>query len=162
MLKKIAVLAFAAAAILPAAPAGAWDQICMKLPLWKAWVSGNFHVVYSFPTSSGKVPSSYYTNNTAALLPKSLQGSDRVHARGHVGSSSIHVNQTRCVNISKIPHGDAFILYFEPHLGTAALCETHHSNPNKWYNQTNRPYRTLNYETTGAAGAPKCRYTHES
>ena len=166
MLKKIAVLAFAAAAMLPAAPAGAWDQVCMKLPLWKAWFSSNFHIAYDFPTASGKIPGSYYTKKTgrrgAIDLPKGLNGSRDISANGRIDSPSVHINQTKCADISEIPQGKPFIVYIHPHSGNPAVCETHHSNPDKWYYQTNRPYRTLNYETTGVAGRPKCRYTHES
>ena len=164
MLKKIAVLAFAAAAMLPAAPAGAWEQVCMKLPLWKTWFSGNFHIVYDFHTYLGELPDSYYVRETrsSTALPEELNASSRVRADGYIKSSSMHVNQTKCVDISEISQGDAFFLYFQPDLGKAVLCETHHSNPDKWYHQTNRPYRTLNYESTGSAAHPKCRYTHES
>ena len=164
MLKKIAVLAFAVAAALPAAPAGAWEQVCMKLPLWKAWISGNFHVVYDFSTHLGKLPLSYQEPGASRMsIPGELRGDTRVPpARGHVGSSTIHVNQTRCANISEIPQGKPFFIYFSPHLGTPALCETHSSNPDKWYHQTNRPYRTLNYESTGTTLHTKCRFTHES
>ena len=165
MLKKIAVLAFAAAAMLPAAPAGAWDQVCMKLPLWKAWISGNFHVVYDFPTYLGKIPDSYRVwapGGGHEVIPRALGGDSRLLAEGHIGSSTIHVNQTRCVDISKILQGKPFFIYFSPHLGTATLCETHSSNPDKWYHQTNRPYRTLNYESTGTTGHARCRFTHES
>ena len=167
MLKKIAVLAFAAAAILPAAPAGAWDQVCMNLPLWKTWFAGSGYVVYDFPTASGKIPGSYYPEKEGARLrplplPKDLNGSADVIAQDQVRTSTIHVNQTKCVNISKIPQGKPFIVYFLPDFGKAVLCGTHHSNPDKWYHQTNRPYRTLNYETTGTTFNAKCVYARES
>ena len=80
MLKKIAVLAFAAAAMLPAAPAGAWEQVCMKLPLWKTWFSGNFHIVYDFHTYLGEIPGSYYEagrRGSHRPCPRELNGSSR-------------------------------------------------------------------------------------
>ena len=166
MLKKIAVLAFAAAAMLPAAPAGAWDQVCMNLPLWKTWFSGNFHVVYDFSTALGEIPGSYYPEERGSRgsigLPKELNGSLNVRANGQIRSSSVHVNQTKCVDISKIPQGEPFIVYFHADFGRAVLCGTHRSNPDKWYHQTNRPYRTLNYKSTGTSLNTRCEYTHES
>ena len=167
MLKKIAILAFAAAAMLPAAPAGAWDQVCIKLPLWKTGFTGNGRVVYDFPTASGEIPGSYYPKKGGAQLrplslPNDLKGSADVIAQGEVRTPTIHVNQTKCVNISRIPQGKPFIVYFYPDFGKAVLCETHRSNPDKWNHQQNRPYRTLNYESTGTSLNAKCKFTRES
>ena len=167
MLKKITVLAFAAAVLLPAAPAEAWEQVCMKLPLWKTWFAGYGRVVYDFPTASGEIPSAYRPKKGGAQLrlhrlPNDLNGSADVVAEDQVRTPTIHVNQTKCVNISKVAQGKPFIVYFHPDFGRAVLCGTHQSNPDKWYHQTNRPYRTLNYETTGTTFNATCRFTHES
>ena len=167
MLKKITVLAFAIAAVLPAAPAGAWEQVCMKLPLWKTWFSGTFHVVYDFPTTpGGDLPGKYSIRGMSKFstqrVPGELEGNSDIIASGHIDSPGMHVNQTKCVDIREIPEGNPFIVYFDAHFGIGALCETHQSNPEKWYHQTNRPYRTLNYESTGTTLHVKCKYTHES
>ena len=170
MLKKITVLAFAAAAMLPAAPAGAWDQVCMKLPLWKTWFSANFHIVYDFSTASGRryptptVCGRQKTGRRGAIdHPQGRwEGTGDISANGRIDSPSIHVNQTKCADISEIPEGRPFIVYIHPHSGHPALCETHRSNPDKWYHQQTRPYRTLNYESTGVAGRPTCKFARES
>ena len=165
MLKKAAVLTFAVAAMLPAAPAGAWEQICMKLPLWKTWYAANFHVVHSFHTNRGNdIPNSYYVPERRASmkLPDELGGTYNSRADGHIKSPDIIVTQTRCVDITEIPDGEPFFVYIHPHAGNAALCETHRSNPNKWNHQQNRPYRTLHYESWGGAAHAKCKFTRES
>ena len=166
MLKKcITILAFAIAAVMPAAPAAAWEQVCMKLPLWKSWYSGTFHVVYDFHTHLGVIPNSFYVSKThsSTQLPDALGGSTDVRADGQIDSATLRVNNTKCVDISRIRNGDAFFVYIKPDVGNAAaLCETHPSNPEKWYIQTSRPYRTLNYESWGGVAHPKCKFTHES
>ena len=41
-------LILAALLLVPVAPAGAWDEVCMRLPLGKAWLSGRLALVHEF------------------------------------------------------------------------------------------------------------------
>ena len=41
-------LLLAALLAVPAAPVGAWDKVCMRLPLGKAWLSGRLALVHEF------------------------------------------------------------------------------------------------------------------
>ena len=162
-LKKAAILAFAAA-MLPAAPAGAWDQICMKLPLWKTWYAANFHVVHSFHTNAGDIPNAYYMPERRASmkLPNELGGTYNSRADGRIKSPGIAVNQTKCVDITEIPDGEPFFVYIHPPLRKRRPPQNHHSNLDKWNHQQNRPYRTLNYESWGGVAHAKCKFTRES
>ena len=178
MLKKIIPIAFAAAAmLLPAAPAAAWEQVCMKFPFGKAWYAGYLVVVHGFIPHS--LPTMVLLSGTLVhgkkerLKPgigtnrnnRAIAGRENIAVGGKIVSGRIHAAQTRCVDISEIPEGDPFIVYVDTAEtgpdGAAHLCETHSSNPNGWYLQTNRPYRTLHYDAWGASWAPRCKFTHE-
>ena len=44
-------LILAALLLVPVAPAGAWDEVCMRLPIGKAWLSGRLALVHEFKTN---------------------------------------------------------------------------------------------------------------
>ena len=165
MLKKFIPIVFAAAAVmLPTAPAAAWEQVCMKLPLWKTWFAGTLNVLHGF-RAGDEIPSSYVgPDGVLQPVPAELhnsQGHNR--ADGLITSGSIRVNQSKCVDISGVAEGEPFLVYVD--IGTyrgARICATHPSNPDWWYLQTRRPYRTLWYEAWGDAGSPKCAFKHEA
>ena len=49
-------LLLAALLAVPAAPVGAWDKVCMRLPLGKAWLSGRLALVHEFKLNGDQVP----------------------------------------------------------------------------------------------------------
>ena len=168
MLKKLPSLILAAAMMaFPAAPASAWERVCMKLPLWKTGYAAKFAVIHGFPAEQG-IPTHQELPGTSrnAPLPESLGGDTRnnrsVVARGGVTSGVFAVNQTRCVDITGIAEGTPFIVYVAPEGGHARLCETHRSNPDPWYIQTNRPYSALHYDAWGTTFNPKCKFVYEA
>ena len=155
MLKKFAILIFAAAAmLLPAAPAAAWGEVCMKLPSWKTWFAGHLTVVPVYDPERGAdrlLPSRGYP-----LYER------HVPAPNEITSRRILVNQSKCVDIRTIPYGTPFIVYIHVVEGKARLCETHPSNSDPWYHRTDRPYRKLWYEAWGTSSNPKCKFVYES
>ena len=76
--------------------------------------------------------------------------------------STFAANQSRCVDISEIPEGSAMMVYVNVSNGPTIVCGTHSSNPNWWYEQTDRPYRRLWYEATRTVWNPVCSYVRES
>ena len=46
----------AALLAVPAAPAGAWDELCMHFPLGKTWFAGRFYLIHDFQLDGLKVP----------------------------------------------------------------------------------------------------------
>ena len=163
MLKKLSVFVVVlAAALAPVSPAAAWEQVCVKLPRGKAAFSANFTVVHTFWTPWG-LPSQYtLPDGRTERLPGRLRPSQRRNVGYGVESSSIAAGQSRCVDIAGVAQGDPFIVFIDPGLGKHTLCATHPSNPDRWYFQTNRPYRTLWYEAWGAIWSPKCEFKYES
>ena len=171
MLKKIASLACAALTMLALAPsqeAVAWDRVCMHLPLWKTWFLGRIHVVSDFEPRAGKVPAIFDDPYLGEVrLPGSLNGDPGApRAKRRVQSGEFPANQSRCVDIRRgvngsVPMGTAFFVYMQAAGGKAVLCKTHHSNPNPWYIQQERPYQELWYKAWGTTGHPRCEFTHE-
>lgn len=166
MLKKIAAFAFAfvfAAALSPVRPAAAWDEICVHMP-WGTWYSGKFHVVHDFFTFSGELPGSYQDSSGRHYngLPKELGGSYRVRAQGFLSSPSLSVGRSACVSARDIPDGQAFFVYIQADIGAAALCSTHHTNPNQWYLQQRRPFRQIWWQVGGGVRNPHCNYWMET
>ena len=166
MLKKIVPFIFAvAAALLPAAPAAAWEQVCMKLPLGKAAFAATFTVVHGFWAHWG-IPNAYNVpgERLRRPVPPELNPYEGHNpADGAIVSGSIVVNKSKCVDISGVENGEPFIVYVDSGwYGAIRLCETHRNNPDKWYFQQNRPYRTLWYEAWGVASSPKCAFVRES
>ena len=166
MLKKFVPFVFAfAAMLLPTAPAAAWDEVCMKLPLGKAAFSATLNVLHGFRAEWG-VPSAYDIpgERYRGGVPSEL-GPSQSHnpADGLITSGSIVANKSKCVDISGVREGEPFIVYVDPGWsGSARICATHPSNPDRWYFQTRRPYRTLWYEAWGAVWSPKCEFKYES
>ena len=157
MLKKIIpAVAVAAAMLLPAAPAAAWEQVCMKLPLWKTWFAlESFHVAYEFDPSIGR-PTGYHVH-------EEVEGSRHNPAAGNIRGPYIAVNQSKCVDISGLAEGTEMMIYIAVSGVTKyRVCETHPANPDWWYVQSDRPYRTLWYEAWGSTANPKCKFTYES
>ena len=155
MLKNLIAFAVVFAAMLaPAAPAAAWGQVCMKLPLWKTWFAGHLTVVPVYEPEKG----------AESLLPSGGYPLYERHvpAPNEIVSRRIQVNQSKCVDIRTIPYGTPFIVYIHVVEGKARLCETHPDNPEQWYVRTDRPYRTLWYEAWGASMHPKCKFVYES
>ena len=164
MLKKITPLMLAVLTTLALAPlqeAAAWQRVCMKLPLWQTWFAAHFHVIVGFDTSDGRLPGAegYYLRNQ---LPKELGGDPEKYAWGSPRKSpSFRVNQSRCVSIEHVADGEPFFVYVQAAVGKAVVCKTHHTNPNPWYHQQNRPYQELWYKAWGTSGHPRCEFTHE-
>ena len=155
MLKKLIPLAFAAAAaLLPTSPAAAWEEVCMKLPLWKTWFAAHLTAVPVYNPDRG----------VDRLMPtRGYPLYERhVPAPNEIVSRRIQVNQSKCVDIRTIPYGTPFIVYAHVVEGTPRLCDTHPHNPEKWYVRTNSPYRTLWYEAWGSSSNPKCKFVYES
>ena len=182
--RKIAAVVFAVAALFaPVHSAAAWDEVCMRLPLWKTGFAAHFHVVHGF---DGDVPGLPYAvwadeeveenyweggNVIPPLRDELINRRDLLNyqktASDQVQSGAIRVNQTRCVNISGMYDGEPFFVLANIH-GKAGknyvYCEIHPSAAavNPWYNQTDRPYRKINFEARGSVSSPKCEFTHES
>ena len=165
MLKNfIAFAVVLAATLAPAAPAAAWERVCMKLLLGKAWFAAeNLTVLHGFDPDLG-YPNSYLVDGVASgWVPESLGRSGNYNpAEGASISTSFAVNQSRCVDISGVEVGKPFMVYLTVDNGPARNCETHSSNPNWWYVQTERPYRTLWYEAQGSVWTPKCKFVYEN
>ena len=173
MQKKIIPFVFAAIAVmLPTTPAAAWEQVCMKLPFGKAWFAGYLVVAHGFDTEIG-LPTLYRIEGKefhSGWLPQLGGSGEENIADGKVASGRIFTSQSKCVDISGVSNGTPFIVYVatadtgdgDPSDTPAALCETHPSNPDQWYLQTTRPFRTLWYDAWGAAWAPRCKFVYES
>ena len=156
MLKKLIPVAAAAVAMLtPTAPAAAWDEVCIHLPLWRVgYYLESFTVAHGFDPQRGR-PTEHPINYDVA-------GNRTNPSNGVIVSEDIAVNQSRCVDISGVPEGEAMMMYIEVGNGPAVVCGTHSSNPNWWYEQTDRPYRRLWYEATRTVWNPVCSYVRES
>ena len=180
MLKKItpfllAVLTALTLALAPAQNAAAWDRVCMHFPLWKTWYAGRFYVTHTFQGRPGKVPNSVYLGSgyrVRVRLPHFGRETDpapNAHANSQIVSSDISANKSACVDIRGIPNGQPFFVHVGSFFGGSGptgegnvLCKTHRSNPNPWYTQQNRPYKTLWYHAWGVVRSPKCEFKHES
>ena len=171
MLKKCIPLVFAAvAALAPVRAANAWDEVCVKLPLWKTWFSAKFAVVHDFDQSAdGSLPAKHplspgsRPHDFSDVIPNSTD----TDAKSAVYSGKIAVNQSRCVDISGIPNGEPFFVFVlvdsaSISSSSGVVCETHPSNPNRFYNQQNRPYSKMWFESWGPVWGPKCKFTNES
>ena len=49
-------LILAALLAVPAAPVGAWDELCMRFPIGKTWFAGRFYVIHEFNVDGDHVP----------------------------------------------------------------------------------------------------------
>ena len=169
MLKKITPLMLAVLttaltlALAPAQDAAAWQRVCMKLPLWKAWYSAKFYVVYDFDTRNGRLPGLMLSKagHVRIPLPSNLGGDPEKLAQAFRVSPTFAVNQSRCVSIKHLSYGSPFLVYVQVAGGTAAVCETHHTNPNPWYRKQKRPYKDLWYDAWGASLHPRCAFVRE-
>lgn len=173
-----AICAFALAASFSAAPAAvAWDKVCVRLPLGKAWLVPQLHIISHFPAWDtrrnvqldhlpGVANGETHVNHEAGSrydydLPDGLGGDRGVRASGpFMETGGILAGQSKCLDISGFPDGTAFFAYVSTAFASA-LCETHSSNRFRYYLQTDRPYREMWYEAWGAEWSPNCEFTHE-
>ena len=169
MLKKIPPLALAVLtaltlALAPARDAAAWDKICMNLPFWHTWFLGSMNVVYGFEARDGALPGRYIAQDgKTQRLPDSLNSDHSMDpAKGRYESAVIGANSSACMNVDgRISAGEPFFVYLQVSLGKAIRCKNHHTNPNPWYRQQNRPHREIWYKGWGSAAHPNCEFTHE-
>ena len=182
--RKFAAAVFIFAALFaPVHPAAAWDEVCMRLPLWKTGFAAHFHVVHAFngeqpglPIAVWRIVQSPDDHEWGEYVIPSIQrniinggdlfNSDKL-AYGQIQSPDIRVNQTRCVNITGLRPNEPFFVLLNVHGKSGRYylyCDIHPSAAavNPWYNQTDRPYRKINFEARGVVGNPKCEFTHES
>ena len=137
------VLAALALTVAPVAPAGAWDQICVKLPLWKTWFAARFVIPYGFRPE---------------INPRTNIVSQKKHS-----TRVLNANESQCVDITNIQPGELFYVKVFPLEGKGIVCDTHPSNPKDYYAQTgDRPYTTLHYEAWGTSLHPRCKFIRES
>ena len=166
MLKKITAAVVLTLSLTFTPAAVAWDEVCMKLPIWHTWFAADFYVVYDFPAiPGGRLPYYYYDTGRKSnyWLPPGVGDEKSLVAKGRIKSDNIAAGGSKCVSLAPVAQGKPFFVYVQTRVFTGYdLCSTHSSNPEKWYHQTNRPYRQLWYKSTGVAGAPKCEYTHEA
>ena len=174
MLKKIIPITVAAVAmLLPVAPAAAWDEVCLHLRgSARTWFIGQLNIVHGFDAARGN-PSSYPPPRprlTIDLREKRvfmpwLNGggeADPNPAETRLRSGNISANRTACESIAHLRPGEPFLVFLNTYRENKVLCETHESNPNDWYLQTNRPYRKIFFNAWGAEWSPKCHFNHES
>ena len=171
MLKKILAAAAATALSLPLslplAPAAlAWNEVCVKLPFWRAAYVGKFHVVHGFPDEpDGRLPGFYYDSDRGVYsgLPHDFADDFDRQADGRITSAGISAGFHRCVSIRDLPLRTPFLVYVETTFASAyALCATHSSNPKKYYLRQGRPFLKIWFEATGPDGNPRCDYWKES
>ena len=169
MLKKfIPAIVAAVFALTPVHTADAWDEVCVHFPLWKTWFSGKFIVVSGFDSENDSLPAKFGPNlNRPRDFSDLIDNTTDDTARGAVYSSKMVVNQSRCVSIRDVDVDERFFVFILADSASISssvgvVCETHSSNPNRFYHQTNRPYRKIWFESWGAVWSPKCKYTHES
>ena len=170
MLKKIAaILTFAVAALMPVAPAAAWDEVCVHFPLWKTAFAGDFAVVYDYDFRGTGLPSHFPSRryspsggNLPITTPHHLINYKSKPATVATISGTFGAGKTRCVTIGKIRNGQDFTVFVRTTLGTVAHCSTHSSNPNKWYTQQQRPFRKIWWQSWGVVGSPTCQYWRET
>ena len=136
-------------------------RFAMKLPIWHTWFAADFYVVYDFPaTPGGRLPYYYYDTdkNSNYWIPPASAMTSPWSPRGRIKSANIAAGGSKCVSLAPVAEGKPFFVYVQTRVFTGYdVCSTHSSNPEKWYYQTNRPYRQLWYKSTGAAGAPQMR-----
>lgn len=182
MKRKLATFAFALALSFLAAPvATAWDKVCAKAPVGKAWMIPQLHVVSHFPAWDTRrnvrledLPGvangeTYYNDRSGSRydyeVPSSFDVNPWVRASGPLKrTGNILAGQSKCLDISDLPEGTAFFAYVSTTWFSGnryGLCSPHSSNPFRYYLQTERPYREMWYETTGVEWSPKCEFTHE-
>lgn len=172
----VALLAF------PARSAGAWDEVCVHLPLWRTAFAAHFHVVHGFDAREPGLPAAVWEIRRGALgrtygrnvIPsirdnlhnrRELLNNEKTAAR-HIQSGSILANQTRCVSVSALPEGEPFFVLLDVH-GKAGrryvYCEIHERTARRhpWYHQMSRPYRKMVYHAWGGVGHPRCEYNNE-
>ena len=172
MLKKITSFMLAALttltltlALAPAQNAAAWDEVCVKFPLWRTAFVGRFLVIHNHDFYAGApsfVPDRDYPRLSVPIL-KSVPGPRSRGARQALYSGDFTAGKSRCVSIRHVTNNSSFAVFAQTTWGQATtLCSTHSSNPNIWYNQQQRPYRKIWFEAWGAAGSPRCAYWRET
>ena len=173
MLKKL-IPAFAAAVAMltPVAPAAAWDEVCLHFRGGaKTWFIGQLNVIHGFDADRG-MPTTYphptgkldiRGNPKRFRAPFAESSDDSNPADARLLSREVGAGASVCTSIAGLPEGTPFIAYMNTYnQAKRVLCSTHPSNPNKWYLQTNRPYRQIWFHTWGAAWSPRCVYSNES
>ena len=165
MFKKItAALTFAVVALAPVAPAAAWEEVCMKFPLWKTAFIGFFSVIHDYQFQNG-LPRSISSRNFKGAdiqLPRHIANDKNPRTENVVFSGNFAANQSQCVDIRHIPNGQNFVVLVHTTWEAIAHCSTHSSNPNIWYTQQQRPFRKIWWQAWGAAGSPTCHYWRET
>lgn len=170
MLKKIIVsAAFAFAAVLPAPPAVAWDEVCVHFPQWKTWYTGHFSVVHDHSFHKfgmpSHIPDSFNRDldrDFAVAAPRHTVKRGARPADHALHSDNFGMNSSRCVDIRHIPEGEGFAVYVRTSTGPLAHCATHRSNPDMYYKQAKRPHRKIWWRGTGVAWSPSCHFWRES
>ena len=166
MLKKTASLLFAAAlSLAPVQTAAAWDQLCMKFPLWKTAYVGHFTVVHGRDFNRA-MPSHVPDRDVAQIK---IPAPDHTVTRGSrpvwdaVHSGKFAANQSRCVDLSAIPNGRHFAVYVITGWSSGiAHCATHESNPNLYYTQQDGKFQfnQIWFEGWGSSPQPRCKFSH--
>lgn len=177
--KCVAVAVVVAAAVVPLRSAHAWDEVCVHLPLWKAWFAAHFHVVHGFQAEPPGLPSAVWEvrddgehQSGAHVIPSiadNLFNRRDLVKRGktapaQIQSGAIRANQTRCVSIRHLPQGERFFVLVNvhgQHVRPYVYCGLHPSAGHPWYEQTRRPYSKMVYHAWGAVGNPRCEYREE-
>ena len=160
--------------LLPVAPAAAWDEVCLHFRGGaKTWFIGQLNVIHGFDAARGQ-PTSYPPprprltidgREKRVYLPW-LNGSSRNNdtnpADARLLSREVGAGASVCESIAALPEGTPFLVFMNTYHGKKVLCQTHSSNPDDWYLQTNRPYRKIWFHTWGAAWSPRCFFNNES
>ena len=158
--------------------ASAWEEVCVDFT-GGLHSSGKFYVVYGF--DEGELPTSYFTEaGEMQFLPdwthplgSGYADSTSVYpfAEGRVKSDEVRVGTIGCVPMRRVRLGEPFFVYVEyltalvgesrTPIYSRARCPTHHSNPDWWYYQQNRPYRKIMFKTD-MSGEAACTYWRET
>ena len=178
--KKFAAIAVAVAAlVVPFRPAAGWDEVCVKLPLWKTGFAAHFHVIHGFDAEPPGLPGAVWDvyddgeyQSGGHVIPSIAENlinrrdllNNSKTAPAQVQSGTIRANQTKCVSIRSFYEGERFFVLVNVH-GRAGkkyvYCELHRSARDPWYQQTSRPYSKMVYHAWGVVGNPKCEYAEE-
>ena len=163
MLKKTAAVVFAAAwSLAPAQTAAAWNEVCVKFPLWKTAFVGHFTVVHDHHMERAmprRIPDRG-KDGVVSDAPKHTITRGSRSAREGIHSGNFAANQSRCVDIRRIPEGRPFAVYVRAN--GVAHCATHESNPRMYYKQRPGKFRhnQIWFEGWGVDGYPSCKFSH--
>ena len=87
MLKKITAAVVLTLSLTFTPAAVAWDEVCMKLPIFHTWFAADFYVVYDFPaTPGGRLPYYYYDTGRKSnyWLPPGVGDDKSLFAKGRI------------------------------------------------------------------------------